>query len=340
MRISSTRLPKQGGCYRAAAFGLTRNIQSNEAMAFGSVVHAAIEHRLNEGDWPELAQMLVIPGNYEDPAVSMLDYPGVWHEAEGMFPWLEDNVIDLVNNVSVQCEVDVEGWATRPPPGITFGGYIDALEADVMRITDWKTRSSFAYAPRGADFANDVQLRYYAALACRALGWPEVTVRHVNILRPSKGGPALLIEEFTHQAADLYEFFGWVVESALYLKDHIDHPNTAATQRTKCMEYGGCAFADLCAFGDGVTVFGGAYKEKMMQVNSPQAAPNAALPPIPQRPPVDMKSVKPSMVEHLPATIAALAELVASDPKWYKDIPRVGKKGAQDIEAELAEVLG
>ena len=70
--------------------------------------------------------------------------------------------------------------------GLKFLGYLDLVEpdfGDLWRITDWKTRSRFDYAPKGDELLDDIQAGLYAWASMRLSGHDRIIFRHVNMLR-------------------------------------------------------------------------------------------------------------------------------------------------------------
>lgn len=344
-KISSTKLPKPGECYRERVFSIQQGIEPSEAMAFGTVIHACIEHHVAHGEWPSYSEMMEIPGNYDDPGVSLLDFPSVWFEAQQILPFLSQHVLPLIGE-GAECEVDTAKWGVASKAlGVHFTGFIDMLELDLeageARITDWKTRSNFAYAPRGENFRNDVQLRYYAALTARFYGLHSVTVRHVNILRPSKGGPDLLIEQTTHTVEHLRDFWGWVREAAGYMANRA--PIDTAPTRTSCWNYGGCPFADQCPsiYPQQTSPFQLLAIEENMRINSPQAPPEVPPTPWRDRGIVELKKITKTREAGFKAIgVYTVGQLMCwldenAEGKWWNPIAGLGQKGAEDLLEEI-----
>lgn len=194
-RASSTSLRTYDeDCNRRWFYGLTDPIVQSEAMAIGTVLHARAEHWIQtNGEWPTIEQVRQMDGNYEPPSASLDAYPASWEKSDSMVEVLEDEK-DEIFPQGLEClevELDLEDFDLTLAGDIRAGGYIDVFDRERKIIYDFKTRGSLKYMPRtDAEFRANLQFSYYGAAAARALGWDEVTVKHINLLR---GGSKVIV---------------------------------------------------------------------------------------------------------------------------------------------------
>lgn len=189
VKVSSTRLARYIGCPRKARLATDLGeAPASQAMAYGTVFHACVEFYAERGRWPARSDLWKMTGNYSDPRDAVRAYPELWDNVRRYFDY---------EPVEAMARADFEGSAIAEKPLADYGltlaggrvlatGFFDVLDVENQTIRDWKTRSSFRYAPITAeDFHDNVQLAYYAAALAQVYpDWDYVIVQHRNVLRP------------------------------------------------------------------------------------------------------------------------------------------------------------
>jgi len=227
-------------------------------MAVGTLFHAIKEWEMtHNGRTPSKTRVKLMEGNYEDPSQAMGAHPDAYDEARSMADvYTLDRFFDTSRLDALAVEAAVDDWNVVVHPesgGVLLGGYIDVLDIERQTIHDWKTRGSFSYAPETyQDFLDNVQLCYYAGLAARQYDWPEATVRHINVLRPSKGGWADKPVEHTiprwylDEAVDVVEN-EVIPDMITTYKTYREHDATHTERNAgACWDYGGCPHRTQC----------------------------------------------------------------------------------------------
>lgn len=215
LRVSSTSLGTYLTCPRTYAYELANGEgkTANEAMSFGTLVHACIEYRLaHDGRWPTWDQVVSMKGNYDDPRQALIAFPKLWEEVEQFMAEVEPET--YVGNGRFEIERNLEDFDLRACDGaILCGGYIDLWDPNTNTMWDWKTRSSLSYAPKTReDFLNNPQLVYYAAAVAQALDLDGLRVGHVNLIRPSKWKPKVSkVAVYSHYISRWYLDAAWHV---------------------------------------------------------------------------------------------------------------------------------
>ena len=190
LRVSSTSIGTYLGCPRMYAYELNtgQTKKANEAMAFGTLVHACIEYRLADPEhrWPTKAQVVKMKGNYDDPKLALIYFPHLWDEVEQMLDFLVPE--DYVGSGEFHIEWSLDDAGVYACDGaVQCGGFVDLLDLENKTIWDWKTRSDLRYAPKTReDFLDNPQLMYYAAAIAQHFDLPYVHVGHINLIRPSR----------------------------------------------------------------------------------------------------------------------------------------------------------
>lgn len=287
-RISSTQLKDFLRCPRLWAF---INLSGHEnavgyAAACGTVVHAILEHRLqNENEYPTREQVEAMPGNYEDPAVALekWQHKGIWEEAVETAqavgdPW------DFIPSEYAQvcCELDMETWRITEQ-GVRCGGYIDVYAIDEENgralLFDWKTRGkqSWKYRPQGEALASDTQLLYYATVLRRRFpAVSAVEVAHGNILRAGEGKPVVEVQRATILAPQMDAFWADLTEKHLPAM-HAVHTlwgskarraELPAAEQSACFAYGRCSQMTRCNALDSNSTAQGSIIDQMLRANA------------------------------------------------------------------------
>jgi hypothetical protein len=255
-RASSTRIGCYLDCPRKFWYEHTvvgdQPVIPNRPMAVGTVFHALVEFYQTNGRWPSRREFDSLPGNYEAPRVAAALEAGVYEEAEEMAFYLEaerPDLLELPEDSSVEFNLetlDLEFY----PGGPKVGGYLDVFIPSERLIRDWKSRGSFAYMPRNLDdFMKNVQLCYYGAAMAYYHGWDSIVVEHVNVLRPSKGGP--LIEPIRFEIPSWYLQGVWTHLSETVVPAMVETyaasaPGEVERNTAACWNYGRCAHMAYC----------------------------------------------------------------------------------------------
>lgn len=250
-RISSTQLSTWLDCPRKWYYNhvMKRERIVSEAMATGTMFHAMMEHRISHGgEMPRRMDVAAQPGNYDPPSVAMREYPGAWDMAYGMARVVDLSVFHIPENENAhRIELSLDEFGLMLDGDVKASGYIDWIHFDDRMITDWKTRARFNYAPRTRmDFLGNVQLCYYAAAVARALDWPDVTVRHVNVLRSKK--PRMMIAEAVLRREELDPLWE-MLDTTIVPQMKADAARIEAQVRTvpdACFQYGPCPHLQVC----------------------------------------------------------------------------------------------
>lgn len=261
-RVSSTSLTTFLDCPRKWIYNHFSRPESfvvSYPMAVGTLFHAIQEWRMtHNGQTPSLNRVKLMDGNYDPPSQALVDHPSAWEEAVEMarvYPpdrWFDECPLDPEHRV---IEASVDDWSIISRPdlgGVLLGGYIDVLDRHLFRISDWKTRGGFRYAPETfQEFLDDVQLCYYAALAARQYEWPYAVVRHLNVQRTSKGKAS---EEALHEIPRWFldgvldtieqEVIPQMIEA---YKTYSEEGSAYVTRNSAaCFKYGGCPHRTEC----------------------------------------------------------------------------------------------
>lgn len=255
-RASSTRIGCYLDCPRKFWYEHTvlgsRPVVANRPMAIGTVFHALVEFYQTHGSWPSAEEFRALPGNYEAPHVAADLEEGIYEEAEEMAHFLASSRPDLLELPSgSSVELNLEDWDLEfYPGGPAVGGYIDVFIPSERLIRDWKSRGSFRYMPRTLDdFMKNVQLCYYAAAAAYYHGWDSAVVEHVNVLRPSKGGP--LVEPIRFEIPGWYlqgvwEHLASSVVPGMVQTYGAKGPGSVSRNTAACWNYGRCSHMAYC----------------------------------------------------------------------------------------------
>lgn len=251
-RISSTQLRTYDeDCARRWWYGRHDPIVQSEPMAIGTVLHARAEFWIaNKGRWPTIEEVREMDGNYEPPSAALDAYPDSWEKSDSMAQALEDNQEDIFPDGldCLEVELDLEDFDLTLAGDVRAGGYIDVFDRERKIIYDFKTRGSLKYMPRtDADFRGNLQFSYYGAAAARALGWDEITVKHINLLR---GGSKVVVAGTTMPG--FYLDAVWeLLDTDLVPKMKADADKEAGEVRRNpdgCWKYGSkCPFYGQCA---------------------------------------------------------------------------------------------
>lgn len=197
IKISSTRLGRFLACPRRARFSEDLPEEKpSKAMLYGTLFHACVEFYVERGRWPSRGDLWRMTGSYSDPREAVMAYPELWAEVGRYFdyaPLLEDLAEIRAKKTYIVEKPLADFGLTLAGGQVEATGFFDLLDLENRTIEDWKTRGDFRYAPITAeDFHDNVQLAYYAAaLAQVHPDWPDVTVRHRNVRRPSEKSPSL-----------------------------------------------------------------------------------------------------------------------------------------------------
>jgi len=219
--LSATRISTYLTCPRKFwyKYKLGKKPDETEAMRRGSAIHDEAERYL-KGDLAELSEPTLIEA-----------------ESNGMFP------------------DPGQVWYVETPlreTGITIAGIPVIGAADLMYeddgqivVRDWKTRSSFSYAPDAAELADDLQLHIYAYAAHHLFfGRESFVFEHVNLLKEDKGGPRssrVRCEVPVSDILDRIEAVEYDVFDMLrtYEKDEV---RDVEKDTSSCYKYGPCYY--------------------------------------------------------------------------------------------------
>lgn len=255
MRVSSTQFGVFESCPARWRFGYVEEGAEKQlpsrAMALGTVFHAIAERRLAFGRRPSLREVMRMEGNYEPPsAVLKLYGDELFDDAMKLHQGIDLSALFDGRGAPV-IEFDLESLeALHDVEGFTCGGYIDILwpDADVPTLTDWKTRSSFAYAPKNKEeFVHQRQLPYYAAAWARGTGFEgDVRIEHVNV---HTGTGDVVVYDATLSRKELDDFWADVVLVYLTTMRGVVEADLIDVTRddAACWKWGRlCPHADIC----------------------------------------------------------------------------------------------
>lgn len=255
-RISSSPLTSFVDCPRKAWFEYTPQggepVKPNKAMATGTVFHAFMEFWLEHGRLPAKSEFRRLKGNYDDPIEAVKQFPSTYDAAMECALYVIEETDILEDLEGAEVEVDLEDFDLRPVPGgPVFGGYIDLFKKEEQLIGDWKVRGGFHYVPRTyADFKANPQLCYYAACCAYIFGWEgHVTVQHINVLRPDRGGPEVLPIKVDIPVSYLRGVFEYIVDSIVPDMVAIaaeEDMRLVPRNQAACFKYGRCAHYGSC----------------------------------------------------------------------------------------------
>lgn len=257
-RISSTPLGAYIDCPRKFWYehGAVRPhpVQANPPMAVGTCFHALVEfYQTHNNRWPSHREFEQMKGNYDDPIEAVNRFgKSVLDQAWEMAFYMEEHrpdLLELPEGASVEFNVETLGIEFYPG-GPVAGGYLDVFIPEQRLIRDWKCRGGFHYVPRTPDdFMKNVQLCYYAAIMAFHFGWDSVTVEHVNILRPDRGGPEILPIQYELPAFYLQGVWAHLVETVVpeMVAAHAE-PDELEIERNiiACFKYGKCSHYTYC----------------------------------------------------------------------------------------------
>lgn len=269
-RVSSTPLNDFERCHRLWAFvhASGEDTGVGYAAGVGSVVHAILEHRIQNGAEPTLAEVLAMPGNYDPPSVPLRAYEsrGIWEEALATARAVDDpwHVVPLSFD-DVVVEQPVDAFDLRVGD-VQISGYIDLFAFDphtnTALVHDWKTRgkSSWRYRPGDTALATNRQLSYYAAAVRQATGAEGVYVQHGNLLRAGDGKPVFELVKAYMNASYLDAFWANLCENTLPQMQAVHRLWSDPERRYKvpastdrCFDYGPCAQQRRCNALDGAS---------------------------------------------------------------------------------------
>lgn len=202
-----------------------------EAMRYGKKVHSDAEDFLN-GEKSEL----------ETPEM-------IFARENGFFPG--DEIIASPSFIVERQTEDIGITLAELP----IRGYIDIAywddELGMPVASDWKTRSSYEYAPDAAQLAENIQMMIYGHALLELFKDREparVKVEHINLLKKAKGGPGarrvsaiVTREHVAEQMAKLAE----IVE--LMKEAYQAEIRTVPQNRSNCWKYNRrCDHMDAC----------------------------------------------------------------------------------------------
>ena len=150
---------------------------------------------------------------------------------------------------------DMRPWLEKhfhtPPPTYTVPmvGYIDLVEPDIRRATDYKTKSSLSrYILTSEQLKTDVQAVLYSYEMARQMDWPDVTFRHLNILRTR---PRRTSVEVAFTRGELEDRIVIINDTLTRMKAASQAETVLEVEPTgfpqACEKYGGCPFRNICA---------------------------------------------------------------------------------------------
>ncbi len=194
-------------------------------------------------------------GNYEDPieAIHRLSAQMIqWADNYKTYEPLLRYIDFLRAQPGTRAEVPLAEFNLSFCDGqIEATGFFDGWVPAHCTIVDWKTksRSSYSrYAPKTeGDFRRTVQLAYYAAAARQAVGWEDVYVCHVNLLRQAT----------PHMEVHGARLDGWYLDRVWeQMEDEImpEYLDILGTEDVfdvdanvnACFNYGGCEHRAYC----------------------------------------------------------------------------------------------
>lgn len=256
-RISSSPLTSYVDCPRKAWFEYTpqggKPVKTNRAMAAGTVFHAFMEFFLHKGRWPARSEFAAMEGNYSDPIEAVRQFPDVYDDAflSAEYVLQETDILQRAKAEGAEIEVDIEEWDYRPVPGgPVYGGYVDLLTESEQKISDWKFRGGFGYVPRTyADFKANPQLCYYAAVCAYHFGWESVTVEHLNVLRPDRGGPKVLpiaVELPSSYLRGIWQHLKDTIVPDMVHIAGVEDMTLVPRSQSACFKYGKCSHYGYC----------------------------------------------------------------------------------------------
>jgi RecB family exonuclease len=131
--------------------------------------------------------------------------------------------------------------------GIPLNGEADLIyrDGDDIVVRDWKTRSSFDYAPDAVELADDLQMNVYGWVARHLFyGRDEFILEHVNLLKDNKGGPEIRKVRTPVKTSDIEDFIKALefdVRKMLnvYAKNDV---SDVEKDTSSCFKYGMCYY--------------------------------------------------------------------------------------------------
>lgn len=259
MRVSSTQINTFLDCPERwrLDFVLGLAAPAGEAAGVGTLFHACMEFKIHHGVWPTARMMTGVSGNYDNPRDTMRRFPRAFDEALALAqavgdPWAF--IPEDVKVVDIEMSLDARGLVACDGR-VQIGGYLDIVAQDAHGcpvILDWKTRGkrSWGKRPQSADdFAENMQLIYYAAAVLQLPEFaeaPRVHVSHINVLRDSPGvvhvDGTTYTREFLTLAWERLEREVFEPMLAIYNAQH----EPAHKERGACFKYGRCAHLAAC----------------------------------------------------------------------------------------------
>lgn len=139
--------------------------------------------------------------------------------------------------------------------GLRLLGYIDLIAIDPEtgeeRIIDWKTRSSFSYAPGTAELEQDIAGRIYAwTFFERTIHQSSVNFEHGNMLRvdgKKNKTPRSMLQSCDYDREEIYRWVGGPLASTLRemrRTAQITDPREIPQSTDACYKYGPCEYKD------------------------------------------------------------------------------------------------
>lgn len=209
---------------------------------FGTRGHAAIEHRIQNGEWPE------------DQAVVQVAVAG----------WRFIPPPPLL----VEAEMSLEGAA------LPIVGRIDLIAPDSSVVIDHKFLSSFRYAKTPAELAEDPQAILYTTWAQQRgyLRREHLAFRHV--VYQTRGQPQAQSAQVVFVPSDLQQRFDVVrttierIAEAAQLRDPVKVAAAMdSADPSPCKAYGGCPHQNICQTLAGRSVWQGIEAKKETEMS-------------------------------------------------------------------------
>lgn len=207
-------------------------------MQRGSVVHAALEHRLLKGSWEGVADVI---SRYNLPAAKVTPESVLQIAVanEGEFP--QTPVAKRHVESSFRLDKSVTGAAWN------IVGVIDWIEATHNRISDHKTLSSDNYKLTLTELERHPQAVIYGH-AARTIYDMDPPVRFRHIYYPTTGRARPATSEIVYTADALDDAFGKIVDYSHVIADTAKAKEAAEAKPNwgACGDYGGCPFTAYC----------------------------------------------------------------------------------------------
>ena len=207
-------------------------------MSKGTIVHAALEHRLKAASWEGVASVI---GEYD------LDSAAITPEQVLSIAVANEELMPRTPVPERHVEAAFTLSKKRTGAAYNILGVIDWIEATDNRISDHKTLSNDNYKLTLTELKLHPQAVIYAQAGRLLYGMQEpLTFRHIYY--PTSSRARADTSEVIYTNASLDDLFGRLVDYSHVIAQtaQAEQPQDAKPNFSACGDYGGCPFAGLC----------------------------------------------------------------------------------------------